>query len=304
MAELIWNGVGITTPDSWEPAAIERDGLVLQYEDLPVCELKWNEIQGSFSFDKHIKRLTKGNKDAALSGVDETDTPQAWNAAIDSLAESGIRTKSFIWKTDVSRGIGAALHNPATGLAALVQFFIYKEEDETRAADALASFRDYTGGKTRPWAMFGLRARIPAEFKLNTFSFKPGHYTVKYWRPGKAKHTGKIPPGKGPGTHLVFERFAPASVLLKETSLSDWTRASLEDAPPAFVDMTEQGNSTDWSGFAKTSLVRQFLRRSIHTQGRVWTTESGNAILSVIAHGTVFAPEPIFNDICENYEFV
>lgn len=304
MHEYIWNGVGMTAPDGWEPAAIERDGLVFHSEDLPVCELKWNVVQGTFSFDKHIKRLTKGHKNAALSGVSEDETPQAWTDALARLAESGIRAKSFIWKTEINRGLGAALHNPATGLAALVQFFVYSKQHEADAAATLATFRDYAGGKTMPWAMFGLRARIPSEFKLDTFSFKPGRYTVKYWRPKKTKHTGKLPAGKGPGTHLVFERLAPASVLLKKVALSDWVRDTLEDAPPESVEIVGDETAALWNGVGKTSMLRALLRRSVYTQGRVWTTEQGNAILSVVAHGTVPAPDSIFIDICESYELV
>ena len=82
MAEFIWNGVGITAPGGWEPAAIERDGLVFENLDRPICELKWNVVQGSFSFEKHIKRLTKGHKNAALIGVTEAETPPAWTAAL------------------------------------------------------------------------------------------------------------------------------------------------------------------------------------------------------------------------------
>lgn len=82
MPEFIWNGVGLTTPDGWEPSAIERDGLTFACGERPVCELKWNRVQGSFSFDKHIKRLTKGNKAAGIMGVSEEDTlphgPPLW----------------------------------------------------------------------------------------------------------------------------------------------------------------------------------------------------------------------------------
>jgi len=304
MAEFIWNGVGITTPDGWEPAAIERDGLVFENRDRHVCELKWNVVQGSFSFDKHIKRLTKGHKNAALSGVGEDETPPAWTAALNRLTQSGIRAQSFIWQTEVNRGIGAALHNPATGLAALIQFFILDEQDETDAAATLASFRDYSSGKTVPWAMFGLKARVPAEFRLDTFSFKPGHYTVKFWRPKNAKNSGRLPAGKGPGTHLVFERFAPASVLLKHIAITDWTRQTMENAPPESVEIIANANTIYWNGTAMTSLLRRTLRRAVYTQGTVWITDNGNALLSVIAHGTVPAPDAIFTDICESYELV
>jgi len=304
MAEFIWNGVGLTTPDGWEPSAIERDGLAFENNDRPACELKWNVVQGSFSFDKHIKRLTKGHKNAALNGVGEDETPPAWTIALEKLAQSGIRAKSFIWQTDVTRGIGATLHNPATGLAALIQFFIHNEQDAADAAATLATFRDYSAGKTIPWAMFGLKARIHSEFRLDTFSFKPGHYTIKYWRPKAVKKAGQLPAGKGPGTHLIFERYAPASVLLKDKPLTDWALEYLEDAPPESVEIIGDDTAALWNGIAKTSLLRAILRRTIYTQGRVWTTDGGNAILSVITHGHVPAPEQIFTDICESYEFV
>jgi len=302
MSEVIWNGLGVTTPADWEPVAIERDGLTFASGDRPVCELKWNRIHGSFSFDKHIKRLTKGNKSAGIVGVPEDETPAAWTTALTELAESGIRSKSFLWQTDTHRGMGAALHNPGLGLAALVQFFIYTDEDENLAAEVLASVRDYSQGKSLPWAMFGLTGRVPAEFLLSTFSFKPGHYRVEYWRPKSGKQSGKMPHGKGPGTHLVFERFAPASVVLRETDLASWVAENIDQATEDAL--VEHDGGVEWDNITKTNLLRKALRREVQTLGRVWTTDTGNAILSVVTHGVVPAPEPIFNEICESYSLV
>lgn len=302
MAEIVWNGLGLTAPSSWEPVAIERDGLTLAVGDTPACEFKWNRVVGSFSFDKHLKRLTKGNKGAALHGVEEDDTPPAWAAALASLAESGFRSKSFIWRSGQGRGIGAALHNPGTGLAVLVQFFMNDASDEAVAAEVLSTLRDYTAGQTAPWAMFGLAARVPAEFVLDTFSFKPGHYRVAWWRPRSGKHAGKLPPGKGPGTHLVFERFAPASVVLKGTNLEAWVTENVDNALAATEREGQAG--VEWQGVSKSSLLRKVLRREVHSRGRAWTTSEGNAILSVVAHGTVPAPEAAFNEICGSYELV
>lgn len=302
MAEFIWNGVGLTTPDGWEPSALERDGLFLGCEGQPVCELKWRTVQGTFSFEKHIKRLSKGHKGVDMHGVPESETPPVWGVAIKRLAESGIRSQSFIWRTQYHKGIGAALHNPATGMAALIQFFISGNEDEAIASEALASFRDYTGGKTLPWAMFGLSARIPVEFNLDTFSFQPGHYMVKYWRPKTAKQANRLPAGKGPGVSLVFERFAPASVLLEATSLDAWMDGALEEAPPKGLPMDVTPESVLWAGVAKTSLLRAFVRREIYTQGRVWLTGAGNSILSVVTRGNIPLPDELINDIIASYE--
>ncbi|MCJ2165772.1 MULTISPECIES: hypothetical protein [unclassified Pseudodesulfovibrio] len=304
MAEFIWNGVGLTTPGGWEPAVIERDGLIFACSGRMACELKWNRVQGSFSFEKHIKRLTKGNREAAVRGVPETETPPAWTRAVDVLAGSGLRARSFLWKKDGSRGLGAALHNPGSGMACLVQFFVDDKEDESVAAETLSSLRDYSVGKTVPWAMFGLAGRVPAEFVLDTFSFKPGHYRVVYWRPASGRMSGRVPPGKGPGTRLIFERFAPASVVLKSLPLADWVRQGMEDAPPPQMAVAGDSGRVEWRGAVRTSLLRRALRREVHASGRVWAVQPGNAILSVTAQGTVPAPESVFNAICGSYALV
>ena len=304
MPDFAWNGIGLAAPPGWEPSAIERDGLILADALGPVCELKWNRVHGTFSFDKHLKKLTKGNKDAVVRAADAAGIPDAWARAVDRLAESGLRAKTFLWKADGSRGLGAALHHPGTGLACLIQFFIRGEGDEPVAADVLATLRDFTAGKTVPWAMFGLAARVPADFVLDTFSFRPGHYRVAWWRPASGRNRERVPAGKGPGTRLDFERFAPASVLLKGTSLEDWCRDRLAHAPPRSVPVDNGPGRIDWRGAAKTSLLRKVLRREVHTAGRAWTPEEGNAVLAVTAEGTVPLAEPTFNDICGSFTLV
>lgn len=304
MPEYIWNGVGLTTPDGWEPAAIERDGLMLEQAGRPVCEVKWRTIQGTFSFEKHLKRLAKGHKSVEMRGVAEEATPEAWREASARLVESGIRSHSFIWQAPQHRGIGAALHHPGTGLAALIQFFIDDDESEAVAAEVLASFRDYASGKTVPWAMFGLSARVPASFVLDTFSFKPGHYMVKYWRHKSPKQTGKMAPGKGPGTSLVFQRFAPASVLLKGVGLRDWCGETLSDDAGIEAGMVSGSDPVFWAGVTETSLLRKILRRESHSCGQVWTTGSGNAILSVHATGSVPVVYDEFTPIHQSYTLI
>ncbi len=304
MVEYIWNGVGLTTPDAWEPSALERDGFLLEDQGQPVCELKWSTVQGSFNFKKHIKRLVKEHKGVDMQGVSEAETPNVWAKAVARLSESGIILHSFVWKTQVHRGLGAVMHNPATGLAALVQFFITSPADEVVAAETLSTLRDYSGGKSVPWAMFGLSGRLPAAFKLETFSFRPGHYTIKFWRAKSAKQAGKLPAGKGPGTSLVFQRFAPASVLLKGTELDQWLRDMLDPTPHESVPMESSEAGVAWAGIATKSMLRSLLRREVHVKGQAWRTDTGNAILVVTATGNIPVTGEAFNDMCESYEFV
>lgn len=304
MAEYIWNGVGLTAPDTWEPSAIERDGFLLARENAPMCELKWRTVHGSFAFDKHIRKLARSSKEANISQVPDSETPAAWRAALATLDASGIKSQSFIWQTGSHRGIGAALHNTGTGLAALIQFFITEEYGETVAAHTLATFRDYSAGKTVPWTMFGIGGRVPSSFSLNTFSFKPGHYTIEYWRPKSAKRGGKLPAGKGPGTALTFERFAPASVLLKGSDLETWVESTIEDTSGKAISLTSDSESVVWEGATKTSTLRRLLRRELLSVGKAWTTDAGNAILVVSATGVVPLAENQFNDITKSYALV
>ncbi|WP_207260708.1 hypothetical protein [Desulfovibrio sp. Huiquan2017] len=304
MTSIAWNGIGLVAPSGWEPSAVERDGLLLADADGPVCELKWNRVRGTFSFDKHIGKLTRGNKSAEVRGVDDAETPPAWAGAMARLAEAGLRSKSFLWRADGHRGLGAALHHPGTGLACLVQFFIRREDDEPVAAEILATLRDHTGGKTAPWTLFGLTARVPSDFLLDTFSFRPGHYRVAYWRPASGRNPGRAPLGKGPGAHLDFERFAPASALLKGTTLEDWCRERLAHAPPARVPAENGPGVVSWRGAARTSLLRRSLRREVRTCGRAWLTDAGNALLAVTATGIASLDPSIFNDICGSFALV
>jgi hypothetical protein len=304
MADFAWNGIGLSAPPGWEPSAIERDGLFLEDGLGPVCELKWSRVRGTFSFDKHLRKLTRGNKGAVVRPAAPEEIPDAWAGAVARLAESGLRAKSFLWQADGRRGLGAALHHPGTGLACLIQFFIRAEPDEAAAAETLATLRDFTGGKTLPWAMFGLAGRVPADFVLDTFSFRPGHYRVAWWRPASGKRGERVPTGKGPGTHLDFERFAPASVLLKGTTLEAWCRDRLAHAPPESVAVDNGPGRIAWRGAAKTSLLRRALRREIKTCGRAWTPDAGNAVLAVTAEGVVPLAEATFNDICGSFSLV
>lgn len=300
MTEYRWNCVGLTTPDTWEPASLERDGFLLESRGRPVCEMKWRTVKGGFSFEKHLKKLAKGHKGVDMKSVPLHETPLEWRQGVARLTDSGLRLESFLWRLGDLKGIGAILHNPASGLAALIQFFMEGGSNDT-AAEVLATFRDYSSGKTVPWAMFGLKARVPGEFVLDTFSFKPGHYQVKYWRPRAAAARDRLPPGKGPGTHLVFERFAPASVLLKGTTLEEWARAGLEDGVPDALPVEGSSDAIGWHGIDKPSLLRALLRRQRHSMGRVWMSATGNAILVVRTSGAVPLDRDVFKEVCESY---
>ncbi|WP_419785797.1 hypothetical protein [Pseudodesulfovibrio sp.] len=301
MIDLAWNGVGLSTPKTWEPASLERDALLLECDGRPACELKWNMVQGRFSFSRHIKQLSRRNKGVDIVPVDPADTPPIWASASGELEQSGLALRSFLWRAGEERGLGAALHHPATGLAALIQFFVRDESDENTAASVLATFRDHRGGKTIPWTMFGLNARVPARFRLETFSFKPGRFTVQYWLPRSKRTQDRVPAGKGPGIRLTFERFVPADVLLRGRELADWTREILD--LPKTISPEPADDGLAWSGISRSSRLRRVLRRQNYDHGRIRLV-GNNAILAVTASGTDPMDRAEFQAVVESYGLV
>jgi len=78
----------------------------------------------------------------------------------------------------------------------------------------------------------------------------------------------------------------------------------MEDGPTDSIPVDVGVDHVSWQGVIKTSLLRQVLRRTVHTSGHVWTTDVGNAILAVQAKGNIPMPDKSFTDVCASYELV
>jgi len=282
---IAWNGISLCSPEDWEPSILERDFMRLEQDGIPVAEIKWRRVGGAFSAYKHMRKL-----DRKFRSVDihEGSPSQEWDTAADSLRQSGFNVTLLQW----GAAVGAMMHNPATGLALLAQFF----EPGRQAAAILASFRDHWNGESLPWRMFGIQARLPSGFLLDTFSFRPGHYTLRFRRPRRMPAVEATPQDfrRGAGTDLILERYAPADAILKNTDFHNWV---LERYRKVIVgQVSSKSNMIEWADVQK-----RFLRSSMRHQGRIWLDQTANSFFSVVVEGEPVFQEEDFKRVCDEY---
>ncbi|WP_147819767.1 hypothetical protein [Salidesulfovibrio onnuriiensis] len=281
---IAWNGISLDAPPEWEPSILERDFMRLEQDGRPVAELKWRRVQGRFSARKHIRKLDRA---FGRADIREASPGPAWIEAAESLRASGLGVTLLEWEDSV----GAVLHSPATGLAVLAQF-----PRPVAGAPVLASLRDHWGGATMPWRLFGIRARVPSDFLLDTFRFHPGRYGLEFRRPKRSVSVDARPGDfrRGPGASLVLERHAPADAMLAKQGFETWIE---ENYRKVIVGTeTKDTNMIYWKGIQK-----RFLRFSLRHQGRVWRDPAANAVFAVYAHGEQDIAEATFNQICNDY---
>lgn len=281
---IAWNGISIRAPLEWEPSILERDFMRLEQDGRSVAELKWRRVRGRFSVRRHIRRLDRKSGGAQIR---EFSPGPDWEAAAEALRGSGFAVTLLEW----DGAAGAVLHSPATGLAVLAQF-----PQTAEGASVLASLRCHWGGTTMPWRLYGVQARIPTDFLLDTFRFQPGRYCLEFRRPRRRVAT-EVKPGdfrRGPGTSLVLERYAPADVMLAKQDFSSWIEINYRKV----IVGEEQQNSDmiDWIGRQK-----RFLRPALRHCGRVWRDRAANAVFAVRAQGELELAPAAFNRICNDY---
>jgi hypothetical protein len=290
-AKLAWNGVSLVVPGLWEPAAIERRYLRLEERGMPRADIQWRRVRGPFDAGRHVRRLAKRFRRDEVRMV-EPEGP--WLRPFERLRESGLAAAHVQWQG----GCGGVVHNPATGLAATLQFHDLADHSGSVdiAAGVLASFRDHWAGATLPWRMFGMRARTPSDFLLHGFSFMPGKSLVTLRRPKRmpAVDAPDRDIGRGPGVLLELERLVPADVVLGDRPVSLWAAEYCSERIQG--ETREQGQGIAWN-----SLRKRFLRRPVLSMGRIWHDASRNALLGVYGSGDIPLDNHQFDEVCAQY---
>lgn len=282
---IAWNGISLRVPQTWEPSVLERDFMRLEEHGLPVAEAKWSRVSGSFSVERHIRKLKRRFRGADIRVA--SPGPE-WDESAELLRQGGLQTTILQWESVVA----AIIHSSSTGLSLLLQFLKTNEMSPA----TLASVRDHWAGKSLPWSLFGLRARIPSEYLLDTFSFKPGHYSLRFRRPKRNLAIDAKPQDlrRGPGAELTLERYAPADVMLAKQSFLGWAKENYRKA--IVGEKIFDDNVLSWIFFQK-----RFLRKEICHQGRVWQDSRANSIFSVVSKGSLSLSESEFLRICDEY---
>ncbi len=249
---IAWNGVRFSAPADWRPGKIGHRFLGFADNRGPAMDLRWKAVGSGFSPESWVKKAR---------GVTPAPLAPEWQRALPGLALAGLASRG------PARARGLAAFCPECGTATV--FLFYGEKPRAGIPRVLASFSDHPEADDVPWSLFDIRARVPRDLALKTWSFLPGRFELSF---------------AGHGTALALARFAPANALLSGHTLSAWVRERLPTASGAEtgdetrVQREEPPSPSPWK-----RLARRLSGRPVHTLCRAWVVGEKNRILTAAA---------------------
>lgn len=195
---LAWNGLSLTVPGTWHPARLGQRHLYLEDDQGPVFEWKWRTGAGRGGMEAALRALTPKHRARAGEAL-----PDNWLAALNDY-----ELMPLSWAQEGRSGLGAALFDPASGMAAVFQAYGGPDGPDRalcdRIAGVLASLRlDRPGSPA--FQVYGLTFTPPPGFFLSAFEFLPGRFSLSF----AARRR-----------RLDIVRLAPADVLLGREDLA------------------------------------------------------------------------------------
>lgn len=287
--EIAWCGVRFKTPADWQLSRIGMRYLALEDEYGPVMELKWAPVRGQFSRKAHLKKLASLQKKRLRKSIQAKPLSEAWQSALADF-EAG----EFSWQADSICGRGLLLFCPTCRNATLIQFFQKPSaEDDSVATDILNTFSDHRTDGQILWAVYDIRALVPEAFLLKRYRFEAGRYELDFARGSQ---------------HVILQRWAPASVLLRNQDLVQFAKTIARFGKTEPVAGSMDGCQTvEWSvlpsGAGQRWLARFKRKASFYWLG-LWHLEAKNRIMGVRAEGKKPLDTELLGRIFTHYETV
>jgi hypothetical protein len=170
--QLAWNGIRFKIPADWEVGQIGARHLIFEDEAVPVMEIKWGVVKGTFSHRTHLKRLAALQSRRSKISVAEWILPPHWEESLINF-----KTGGFLWQSPEASARGAILFCAVCRTASLIQFFGDSSvEREKIILTVLKSFRDHSQDGWLLWSIFDIRATLPQSMQLVRFRFEAGKF--------------------------------------------------------------------------------------------------------------------------------
>lgn len=287
--ETAWNGVRLQVPAGWHPREIGRRYLLLASPAGPAMELRWGPAAKTLPAPAdYLRRLQPRNASRRI--IRPTPLSAAWQKAL-----AGFACQGFTWSDGGQAASGVVICCPACRKATLVQFFHPPGAGAGPAADRiLTAFRDHGATQTVVYALFDIRAEVPAMFELAAQRFESGYFELAFRRPRQ---------------RLVLHRWGPAQVLLQGTPLATLGQRLLprsDGRPEDLVVGAHRG--LGWSqgppdrGWQRWWGVLHPGERFRHY--RIWHAVDRNRLMGISLEGRLAPPHPWLEALCEAYESI
>ena len=285
--QIAWNGICFDCPVDWEIGQMGLQYLMLETEDGPVLELKWNPVRGRFSHKSQLKRLASIHRRRLRKTLREEPLSAAWAEALADYSAI-----AFSWQAESVAGSGAIVYCPQCRNATLIQFL--QRDPETIGSVShrmLSSFLDHSRNHATLWAVYDIRAKVPSEFKLKSYRFDAGDFELAF-------SNGK--------QQMTLHRWSPASVLLKDHNLKEIASArfGFSGRHSPTIELTETAIAE--GSYAPSSIwslwISRLQRKAPYRCLRLWHEEEKNRILCVQMEGKQPIDRGAFNRVCRQYE--
>ncbi len=275
--EIGWNGILLRVPGTWHPAVILAGYLLFEEDYRPVFEIRWQMVRGRFSAERVLRKLARATGD---TGLVPWQPPPEWRDAL-----SGCRMHGFQWQQAESRGCGLLLYNPATARSMLLRFHGAAGSGTAHYSGILESLREQPQEDRLTWAVFDIRARLPAGMRLIRHRFLPGSFTIEF----RQDHL-----------FLSLLRFRPAEQLLHNHTL-----ARFGDHLAAGLPLVSESDPLTATWQSDGSVARRMLRRlqgkKAHQVLTLWHIPEKNVILGLHVKSNKPIPGTLIQDVRENY---
>ena len=254
-----------------------------------MLEVKWNHVKGRFSHSAHLRRLAGLQKRHLKKSFQKTMLPASWQQAL-----QGFDINGFSWQSDPISAQGVLIYDPQGRVATLIQFYRQNHMPvDMIAPRLLSSFRSRVSGDMTPWAVFDIRAAIPAEFGLQRFRFETGRYELNF---------------QSRQTQLQMIRFGPAAVWLRRQGLAAMAKDSFlpnTKRAPRWLQCDAEAIEGQITPASRADrILRKIRRRPVYQVFRLWHEFEKNRILGVRVSGKTPIDRRQFSAICEQYETV
>ncbi|MBW1981498.1 MAG: hypothetical protein JRJ12_09765 [Deltaproteobacteria bacterium] len=291
---VAWYGMEIEVPGSWEVSRLGRRYFQLDDGDGPVFELKWwqpTEVAGP---EVYLKKLARQWQKAWAITFEQQELPGSRHPNL-----PGFEAAAFVWQKAELRGQGVIVSCGTCGRVTLMQFY---ERQGSRCFAwkdrVLSSFRDHWQESFVPWAVYGIRLSVPECFELLDHQFQPGHYCL-HFRCGREE--------------LLFSRWSPANVLLRDNDFQQWFVSILKDSRhiekndvkslqflSAPCLQWQHASAAGWLARLRTRIKKASLYRWV----RVWHLLNKNQIIGVEGRSLQPLNLEFLDEMCRNYEVI
>lgn len=278
--EIAWDGMFFRLPDSWQPTVINKSYLFFEREGQPVFAVKWERVRGRFSADHILKRMRH-----SLKSVKAVLEPWDAQKMMPEMTPPNYSVTGFQYKQDVTTCLGMLLFCRHCRRATLLQHFDRDPGDRQILSLILQNFADHQDGPERVWAIYDIRARLPAEAELRSHEFLAGRFSLSFTLPRM---------------NIELYRFKPAAAILHNQSLQEFGASLAGEA--GCID-NQKNSSAVWeytaSGLARIGALLG--RKPAWIRLHLEYLEKQNAILGVKGEGKHAAEPGLVRHVADNF---